>query len=396
MATKKVDADDGEEGGQGESARSAGTSPACLARARHDLAVMRPHASRGRTTGTTVAGRIGRSQVTGRIRETGGSVVGATNAPRSRRNPHTRTRPSSSSEVRPGEDLLDAVLPERPHAALDRGELDLLAARVLRGEALELLAHHHELEDADPAPVAGVAAARAALLAVQRRSVRRRDLLGREAGRGELLGGRAVGLAAVRAERRASRWASTAVTAEPVRNGSTPISLRRVSAPGASFVCSVERTKWPVSADSIEIFAVSTSRISPTMITSGSERRIVRSAEAKVRPAFGLICTWLMPASRYSTGSSTVMTLISGSVDLAQDAVQRGRLARAGRAGDEQRAGRLAMIALDLAAHLVGEAELGERRRPLRLVEQAHDDQLALDRGQHSDADVERAAGTPR
>ena len=46
--------------------------------------------------------------------------------------------------------------------------------------------------------------------------------------------------------------------------------------------------------------------------TSGSERRIERSAAAKVRPALGLTCTWLMPGSRYSTGSSTVMTLISG------------------------------------------------------------------------------------
>jgi hypothetical protein len=34
-----------------------------------------------------------------------------------------------------------------------------------------------------------------------------------------------------------------AVTAAPVRNGSTPISLRRVIALGASFVCSVESTK---------------------------------------------------------------------------------------------------------------------------------------------------------
>ena len=85
------------------------------------------------------------------------------------------------------------------------------------------------------------------------------------------------------------------MTAEPVRNGSTPISFSRVSAPGASFVCSVERTKWPVSADSIAIFAVSPSRISPTMITSGSERRIERSAAANVMSAFTLICTWLIP-----------------------------------------------------------------------------------------------------
>jgi len=48
-----------------------------------------------------------------------------------------------------------------------------------------------------------------------------------------------------------------------VRNGSTPISFNRVSALGASFVCSVESTKCPVSAARIEISAVSRSRISP-------------------------------------------------------------------------------------------------------------------------------------
>src|SRR3954449_8644658 len=112
--------------------------------------------------------------------------------------------------------------------------------------------------------------------------------------------------------RRARRCASTPVTAAPVRNGSTPISFRRVNADGASFVCRVERTKWPVRAASIEIFAVSTSRISPTITTSGSERRIERSAVANVSPARRLICTWFRPASRYSTGSSTVITLISG------------------------------------------------------------------------------------
>ena len=60
------------------------------------------------------------------------------------------------------------------------------------------------------------------------------------------------------------------------------------------------------------ICAVSWSRISPISTTSGSDRRMDRSALAKVSPAFGLTCTWLMPAIRYSTGSSTVMTLISG------------------------------------------------------------------------------------
>ena len=84
---------------------------------------------------------------------------------------------------------------------------------------------------------------------------------------------------------RARRCASTAETAEPVRNGSTPISFRRVIVLGASFVCRVESTRWPVSAASIEILAVSPSRISPTITTSGSERRIERSAVANVSPA---------------------------------------------------------------------------------------------------------------
>ena len=60
------------------------------------------------------------------------------------------------------------------------------------------------------------------------------------------------------------------------------------------------------------ICAVSWSRISPISTMSGSDRRIERSAEAKVSPALTFVCTWLMPASRYSTGSSTVMTLTSG------------------------------------------------------------------------------------
>src|ERR687888_314566 len=149
---------------------------------------------------------------------------------------------------------------------------------------------------------------------------------------------------------RASRCASTAETAEPVRKGSTPISFRRVIAPGPSFVCIVDSTRWPVRAASIEILAVSLSRISPTMTTSGSERRIERR-------------------------------------------VERRRLARARRAGREDRAGGPADDLLHLHTHLVGEAEVGQRGRLLRLVEQAHHDRLALDGGERGDADVEHPAG---
>ena len=191
---------------------------------------------------------------------------------------------------------------------------------------------------------------------------------------------------------RASRWASTAETAEAVRNGSTPISFSRVSVLGASFVCSVERTRWPVSAASIAILAVSPSRTSPTMTTSGSERRIERSAVAKVSPARTLICIWFTPASRYSTGSSTVITLISGRsiwvsaaysvVDLPEPVGPVTRIAPVGRAISELN---VARISSDMPEHL-------ERRRLLRLVEQAHDDRLAGDGRQRREADVEQAA----
>ena len=101
---------------------------------------------------------------------------------------------------------------------------------------------------------------------------------------------------------------------EDTRNGSIPMSMSRVIAPAASFVWRVEKTKWPVREAWMAISAVSRSRISPTMITSGSWRRIERSPLAKVRSILGL--TWICPIPWiwYSTGSSTVMMFLSGAL----------------------------------------------------------------------------------
>src|SRR6476646_5384480 len=100
----------------------------------------------------------------------------------------------------PGGDLGEAVVPERPHALFDRGALDLLAARLRGGHRLEVLAHHEQLVDADPALVAGLAAAGTAFLAVEDDAVRRGRDLRRDARLDDLVGGRRVHLAAVRAE----------------------------------------------------------------------------------------------------------------------------------------------------------------------------------------------------
>jgi len=85
------------------------------------------------------------------------------------------------------------------------------------------------------------------------------------------------------------------------------MSTSLATAPGASLVCSVLNTRWPVRAARAAISAVSESRISPTMTMSGSWRSMDRRPAAKVRPAFTLIWVWLIPFMSNSTGSSRVM-----------------------------------------------------------------------------------------
>ena len=60
------------------------------------------------------------------------------------------------------------------------------------------------------------------------------------------------------------------------------------------------------------ICAVSLSRISPTMMTSGSARKKARKALAKVQSILGLTCTWRSPGWVISMGSSAVQILRSG------------------------------------------------------------------------------------
>ena len=71
---------------------------------------------------------------------------------------------------------------------------------------------------------------------------------------------------------------------DATKNGFTPMSTRRVTAPGASLVCSVEKTRWPVSDALMAMDAVSMSRISPIITTFGAWRRIERNAVANVSP----------------------------------------------------------------------------------------------------------------
>ena len=65
---------------------------------------------------------------------------------------------------------------------------------------------------------------------------------------------------------RTRRWATMPSMVAVTRNGSSPRSSRRATALGASLVCSVLKTRWPVRDACTAISAVSLSRISPTRI----------------------------------------------------------------------------------------------------------------------------------
>ena len=84
---------------------------------------------------------------------------------------------------------------------------------------------------------------------------------------------------------------TTASSEVETMNGSRPRSIKRVTAPAASLVCTVDSTRWPVTEARKAICAVSLSRISPIMITSGSWRRMARKAAGNVFLAFSSTCT---------------------------------------------------------------------------------------------------------
>ena len=98
------------------------------------------------------------------------------------------------------------------------------------------------------------------------------------------------------------------------------------------------------------------------MITSGSWRRIARRPRAKVRSMCGLTWVWPTPSTAYSTGSSTVMMLRLRSLSRAERGIERGGLARAGRAGDEHDAVRPREQPLEGGAVARGSCRAGRGR----------------------------------
>ena len=191
-----------------------------------------------------------------------------------------------------GEREPEAVLAERRHALRDRLGEDLVGRAGLDQPAHPAL-HRHHLVQRDAAREPGAAALDAADGAVEPQVLAR--LVRPSSSSSSALGQYASRQASQ--SRRASRCATMQLIDVASRLGSTPMSTRRAIDDAALCVCSVVSTRWPVIAAWMAMRAVSSSRISPTRSTSGSERRIVRSPRANVRPLLKLTSIWLMPAA---------------------------------------------------------------------------------------------------
>jgi hypothetical protein len=127
------------------------------------------------------------------------------------------------------------------------------------------------------------------------------QLLGRRAQQAEFRLLRLVGLLALLADLAHEALGHDRPVDDATRNGFTPMSIMRVTALGASFVCSVLNTKWPVSDAFPAISAVSKSRISPIMMMfapGAGWRAARRKRSCDVRAHLHL----LMPLIWYSTG----------------------------------------------------------------------------------------------
>ena len=155
---------------------------------------------------------------------------------------------------------------------------------------------------------------------------------------------------------------------------------------GASWVWSVAKTRWPVSAAVSAVPIVSLSRISPTRITSGSWR------SAAFRPAakLGASCADLalvddaalvavQELDRVLDGEDV---LVAGLVDLVDQRGERGRLAGARRAGHEDDPARL----LGELAHDRRQAELLDRHRLGRDQAEGGAEGAALEEGVDAEA----------
>ena len=143
----------------------------------------------------------------------------------------------------------------------------------------------------------------------------------------------------------------------------------------------------------IAISAVSRSRISPTMMTSGSWRKeraqTRREGQVDLRVDLHLRDALELVLDRILDGEDVEV----GRVDLGEARVERRRLAGAGRAGDEEDAVRPLDDAADRLELIGREADVGEAEQHRAAIEQTDHDALAGRGRRGRDAHVDVLAG---
>ena len=138
------------------------------------------------------------------------------------------------------------------------------------------------------------------------------------------------------------------------------MSRMRVIAPSASLVWTVDSTRWPVSDAWTAMSAVSRSRISPTITTSGSWRRIARRPAGEGHSDLGIDLRLADSVDRIFDRILDGQDVAAAVVEMLQRGVERGRLARSGRPGDEDDAVGLGQR---LAQDVVGRRRRGRAPR---------------------------------
>ncbi len=138
--------------------------------------------------------------------------------------------------------------------------------------------------------------------------------------------------------------------------------------------------------------AVSLSRISPTRTMSGSDRRIDfeggGEGQAGLDVELDLVDALQRHLDRVLDGDDVLL----GRVERGQRRVEGGRLARAGRAADQDGPVGLGVEALVGLEQVLVEAEIGEPEHHARLVEHPHDDLLAVDGRERGHPEVDALA----
>ena len=168
--------------------------------------------------------------------------------------------------------------------------------------------------------------------------------------------------------------------------------ISRVIAEQASLVCSVLNTRWPVSAAWIAVRAVSSSRTSPTMITSGSCRSSVRRALEKVRPDAFLHLELVDQRQVVFDRVFDRADVVLHRADVVQRGVERRRFAAAGRTGHQHDAVGSPDVFQQAAQHVFGEAQVFQVQRNAARVEHADHGLFAAVGGKRAHAQIDLAA----